>query len=694
MKQPGRKCRFFILILTSLFIITASSAVLFVYLFPKDKLLGILTTEVEKSLKRRISVTDIEYSFRGVLLKNVILFDGNTKEDPVLAAASETSVRFSLFSLFYRRLTISDISIDNLKINIVYTNGKSNIEHFLNDIKSIGESRLTTEISKIGLHNARITLAEAPELLKPLSGSYLFNGTLNLSQKGSISIPDAKVMLPEKRGIVNADLIVSTEKFEITGDATLKNCSIPWTYRWGKNVKLPFLSFAGDIKKLSITEKAVNGYINGQSQLRGGKIITANGFCKVDISGGMIYLSNITGGIQSSKLIMKELLISFDGDIVRFHVSTTDADLTEIAPFLPVIPKNTFGKVAGNLKYVNDRYSGVLELKDAGYNREKKLISDVNFSLNIENGIFKKENIEASVFQQPFRVSIASTDGAFNRFYINLHATRFTMQQKEGNVSADLPETIPLSESTPLVVTGNIIIEELLLDTIPVKKLKVNYALNDNKLAFNRFDCNLWSGSVTGRGQVNLSSKSPDVQFSVQFSEIKVQNIGALNEQLKNRAFGNASGRAEGSFSLDSDSDIYKSMKGTMEFSIDRGKLVNTGLQNGLSIWLSELRYKLKDLEFNKIYGNFKISGNTYLINSFIFNAPDIQLKLDGYITNDDKQLNGDLPIILLMFNDNFIKDIPNPARLGLQNRKKGRWYEIPFKQKGDITDPKSFEML
>jgi len=672
----------------------SSGAVLFVYLFPKDKLLDILTTEVAKSLKRKISVTDIEYSFRGVLLKNVILFDGITEEDPVLAAASGTSVRFSLYSLFYRRLSISDISIDNLKINIVYTNGQSNIELFLNDIKSIGESRLTTEISKIGLHNASITLTEAPETLKPLSGSYLFNGTLNLSQKGLISIPDAKVMLPEKRGIVKADIAVSTEKLEITGDARLEKCSIPWTYRWGTNVQLPFLSFAGDVKKLIITKRVVKGQISGRSQLRGGKTLTANGFCKVDIPGEMVYLSNITGSIQSSKLIMKEILISSNGDIARFHISTMDVHLTEITPYLPVVPKNTFGNVSGNLKYVNNRYSGVLELKGAGYNREKKLISDVNCSLDIKNGVFKKENIEASVFQQPFRLSIASTDGAFNRFYINLNAKRFTMKPKEGSASADLPETIPLAESTPLVVTGNIIIEEFLFDAIPVKKLKVNYSFNDNQLAVNRFDCNLWGGSVTGRGQVELSRKSPNVQFSIQFNGIKVQDIGALNERLKNRAFGNASGRAEGSFSLGDDFNIYKSMKGSMEFSIDRGKLVNTGLQHGLSIWLSELRYKLKDIEFNKIYGNFKISGNTYLINSFIFNAPDIQLKLDGYITYDDKQLTGDLPIILLMFNDTFIKDIPNPARLGLQNRKKGRWYEIPFKQKGDITDPKSFTML
>ena len=58
------------------FLIIAASAALFLYFFPKEKLLGIITSEVEQSLKRKLSIGDLDYGLKGISIKNVTIYDG------------------------------------------------------------------------------------------------------------------------------------------------------------------------------------------------------------------------------------------------------------------------------------------------------------------------------------------------------------------------------------------------------------------------------------------------------------------------------------------------------------------------------------------------------------------------------------------------------------------------------------------
>jgi hypothetical protein len=686
-KHPSRKFKLTVIIITSLFIITAATAALFLYLYPKDKLLNILISEVEHSLKRKIIVTGIDYSIRGIILRDLTIYDGETPEDPVLTSADKASIRFSLFSLFYKRLSISTIAIDDLKINIIYSDGLSNIERLLEDIKGRGKTPLTTEISRITLNNARINLGEAPDVLKPLSGGYIVNGTVDISEKGRISLSDSEITLPKKRGIISGNISISTDtpNLEISGSVKLNNCSILWTYEWGEDVQLPFISYSGMVKNLSITKNIVQGYVSGSSQMRGNKTLHAKGFCKVDIPGKMVYLSNVSGSLQSSKVTIKELIFSFGGKIIRSNFTPMQVYLSDLSPYLPSIPKDSYGYVTGNLRFADNRYNGDIEFTNAGYNKAENLISDINGSIVLENNIFKKENIPLLIHEQPFRLSIASTDGELNRFFINLKAQRFAIKQ-----SGDKKKLPDLNVTIPFEVLGNIDIDDLSIDDIHTSKLLMNCSLKKKIVEINRLNCKFMGGSIQGRGSVDLSRRTPHIDFSVQFRDVKVQHISNLSEKFKNRVFGIASGEADIKFILEKDYSIQNSLRGNMEFNIDKGKFVNTGIQNSLGIWLSELRYKLRDLEFNKIYGNFNISGQTYIINSFIFIAPDIRLKVDGYI---NRNLEGDIPINL-EFNDNFIQDLPNPARLRLLQHKKGSWYQRKIQVKGDITDSKNYKIL
>lgn len=686
MKHPSKKFKLVIIIITSLITIAAATAALFLYVYPKDKLLSLLISEVEQSLQRKITVSDIDYSFRGIILRDLIVYDGGSSEAPILTSAERASIRFSLFSLFYKRLSISTIAIDDLKINIIYTDGLSNIQRLLEDIKSEGGTPLTTEISRITLNNARITLGEAPDVLKPLSGEYTVNGTVDISEKGKILLSDSRVILPKKRGIATGDIAISTDThFEINGYVKLNNFSILWTYEWGDSTLLPFISYTGSVKKLRITKNIVQGWVNGSSQMRGNKTLQANGFCKVDIPGKIVYLSNVTGALQNSKVTIKELIFSFGGKIIKSNYTNLNADLADLSPFLKSIPENSFGYVNGNLRFANNRYNGSIELRDVGYNKTDNLISDINGSIVLENNVFKKENVHLLIHGQPFRLSIASTDGELSRFFINLKAQKFSI--KQGEDKKKLPD---LNVTIPFEVSGIIGIESLAIGDLHSSDLLVNCSLNQNIIEINRLNCKFMGGRVLGKGRVDLGRETPSIDFTVQFSDVKVQNISSLSEKFKNRVFGIANGGADVKFTLEKDFTIQRTLRGKMEFNIDKGKFVNTGIQNNLGIWLSELRHKLRDLEFNKIYGNFNIAGQTYIINSFIFIAPDIRLKVDGYL---NENLEGDIPINL-EFNDNFIQDLPNPARLRLLQYKRGSWYQRKIQVKGDITDSKNYTIV
>ena len=157
---------------------------------------------------------------------------------------------------------------------------------------------------------------------------------------------------------------------------------------------------------------------------------------------------------------------------------------------------------------------------------------------------------------------------------------------------------------------------------------------------------------------------------------------------MTNRMFGTASGEANINFSYGQ--SIFKSLKGNTEIVIDKGKFVDTGIQDGLGLWLSELKYKLKNLEFNKIYGNISLNNDTAIINSFIFNSDDIRLKMTGAINTS---LVTPHMGISLEFHRRFLHDIPTPAaRLGLDKYLNGNWYIIPFTAQGDISVGKNIK--
>lgn len=667
------------------------SLAIYLYRFyPKEKLLPIITGKAEEALKRKISIKGIDYSLKGILLVKPAIYSNGDGCGEVLASADIAVIRFSIAKILLRReFEIRFIGLENLYLNICFSDGSSNIERLIRDIMSDAESSMRAKVDSIQLSRARISLKDPPSYLKPLAGSYTVDATLGLREKNEISITDCTVVLPEKRGTLHPelDLAIKEDDFTLSGYVELDKCSLLWVYLWGNNLTLPYQEVSGRVRELKITKRSVEGFLKGTSMLSNGRPLSVNGYCKVGIPEERVFISNAQGSVQTSSFLVEEFLFNFSGDIKTFRIRNINAQIADVAPIVSFLPAELFGTVSGNLSFGKGAYDGSLTLS-LGYDSRSKIVKDLSGSLRIHNSTIPRSSLPLLLYGQPAEISISSGDGRFKRINLAIRAADLTIPAEGKGGGSQGVNYIDL----PCELFGGIEIGTLRLDGANLNRISASYTFSGKRLSINPVSGQFMGGEIKGKGAVDFTRHRPRIEYSLGFSGVKMQNLGGLGERFKDRVFGVAVGRAEGDFVIEESAGFANSLRGKIEFSIDRGKLVNTGIQNGLGIWLEELKYKLKDLEFNRIYGNITMAGNAFQINSFIFSAQDIRLRMDGSI---NRELEGDLKIDL-EFTRKFIEDVPNPAIfLQLNKYKRGRWYLLPFQAKGkDVTDSRNIKKL
>ncbi|MCP4763718.1 MAG: AsmA-like C-terminal region-containing protein, partial [archaeon] len=444
-----------------------------------------------------------------------------------------------------------------------------------------------------------------------------------------------------------------------------------------------------------VTKTSLEGSAEGVSTLTNLKSLHVKGSWRANIPRRKVTLYNLSGKINNSKFIVNNFQFNTKGIKYRFNITDIDVNVNDLKPILTFLPTRLYGRVTGNISLENRLYNGTFNFKNIGYNKKAGTISNINTDIIIKNNSFYKENFQALIYSQPCLVSIATTDNNFKKIALNITAKEFHFKHNGDSFS----EYKDSSNELGFKISGRIDIDNLFIEKYNFSNFSLNYSLFQRNLVIERIMSKFMGGNVNAKGNFDIFKDNPDARFSISFKKIKVHNLARLSEKYNGRLFGVATGEANFKFKISRNSSISDSLSGNMKFFIDKGKIVNTGIQKGLGIWLSELEYKLKDLEFDKIYGNFRLTGRDYYINSFLFNAPDIKLKLDGYfsrMTQDDTKLPGDIKIGL-EFNKNFIKDVPNITRAftRLSLTKRGKLYTKSFRAYGDdVTDSKNIKPL
>jgi hypothetical protein len=679
------------------------------YFYPEDSVKEIIRNKTEILLNRKVEIGSLHYSPKGIVISDVTISEkSGDNTETVLVKADEAVITFSLISIIKKDFIIRSLYFSGLELNLIFDQDeKTNIEKIINELKDKtstdkeqgndnGEKNI--KLSKVILNDCRLKLTNPPKFVRPLEGEYRISSTLLIEKNSIIDVTDTKITLPQKRGVLYPELRIETAgEFTIKGRVKLENASLQWVYKIPQNDPgLPFDVVNGQISDFEITKNYIKGHAKATSTLKNSKsILSADGWCTVEIGSRSVYLKDITGKINSSSANVDNMMISArQGAVKKFGFSNITFQLSDLRQILNSLPSGLSGTAKGGLSFDGNTYNGKIELSNVGYTDNTEIFSGMNTTVDINNNIIRKENIPVTLLGSRSTVSIATTDNKFKNFYLSVNSDKININNinlKGNQGQGGSQGGTPAGNKTliPVNVTCKLNVQEILYDDFIFKNTNANISATGNIIKINNMETSILSGKISGIGTVNISGAVPAVQTSLRYNNIKIHDITFKNDKLNKRLFGFAEGTAN--INLIVKDNAAETFKGNAVFTVTKGKVVNTGIQDGLIVFLSELRYKLKDLEFNKIYGNVVIAGNNFQINSFIFNSEDLRLSINGKINKD--LIAQDMKM-KLEFNNHFIKDLPRPAILAFGEYLSGKWYVIPFSLNGNITESKNIKML
>lgn len=694
------------IVFITLIVLGAGGLALLRYFFSEEKIKDIIVNEAANLMHHKIEIDDLRYGFGGVIITGILIYDGTDDDSPVLLKASSIDLGFSLFDLIKQKLNIKDITITDLELTtVIDANNDSNIKKlFKNMKKTEGKSTISTNVSRIRLKNAHLFLVAQKGVYAPLAGEYVISTEINMLQKGKMQFEDCYLKLPDTRGDMLPNIFITRENGStiISGDVGLQNTSLLWVYKWmaRPSEMVPYNVVNGIVKnfKIEITPTG-NVIIEGNVRitstiLNHPYILRANGFCRVDIKGRSILIYDINAQIDSSSVVLNKLLLDFRGNLISFDAKNAAANIMHLRSLIPLIPSKISGYVSGDLSYASGQFTGALALQNAGFDVQSGLLTGVNGKISINANRVRETGIPIILMGNPCTASLATIDNNLKNLFIDIKGEKFIIkgssEKGQGKETSAATQMLLGTEKSqvPLVINGRLDFGTIQYNKLTFGDTSINYSLTGNTLSIQRLTTKFLKGTINGDGRVLLKEKNSEAALRVNFYSIALQDFSSLLPNFEGRMYGSLSGKGNVGFLLSR--NFLNTVRGSTAFQIDHGKIVNTGIQNGLGIWLSELKYKLTDLEFNAITGEVDVAGKNLMINKFLFNSEDIRIRLQGKL-NDD--LEADNMNISLEFTPRFIQDVPTIA-LGLQHRKNDNWYTIPFIANGKITDGKNIKMV
>lgn len=682
-----------------LLLLFTTGTAIFIYFFPEEKALDFIKNKTEESLKTRVEIENLNYGLKGVTLKNITIYNADEEEkDSELLKIEEASILFSIFSILRDEIHIWSINLKGLNVNFFFNDkGEHNFNTLIKNISSNKDEKSKNKersiiISRVNIEDTTLNLGNLPKKFRPLHGEYKLEGAIDFKDNNIYYIHNSRIILPEGRGVARPRVnLTFTDAFSIKGEVDLEKCSLIWVYRFAQNdPNLAFETVTAVVDNLEITSNYVKGRARGFSTLKKTeKKVNVDGWCNVDINTLLVSIYDVKGKLDSTSFNLDSLVIAGSrGSLVSFKATNANASIFDLRLLLDFLPNGLYGGVKGNLSFDGKRYNGRLDFSGCGLIKETEIFSGLSTEIIINNNEFKKENVPVKLLGENSTLSIATTDENFKSFYVFLQSNKINLNEIIDRQTALSTKKIKPGKETDIAVNGKIVLNDVTYDKMMFKNTNLDFSFTGKDILINKINTSTLSGIITGNGRVNLSDSVPSINASLDFKDLKLQDFPYENENLKNRFFGFADGNV--ALSIIPGKNAGESIRGKVVFNITKGKVVNTGVQNGLILFLAELRYKLKDLEFNKIYGNIDLDTGKYNINSFIFNSEDIRLSLNGTLERD---LNAKDMQMKLEFNNHFIKDIPRPAVAFLNKYQNGKWYIMPFVISGDITNSKNINL-
>lgn len=126
-----------------------------------------------------------------------------------------------------------------------------------------------------------------------------------------------------------------------------------------------------------------------------------------------------------------------------------------------------------------------------------------------------------------------------------------------------------------------------------------------------------------------------------------------------------------------------QNLTGPVSFRIGRGKIKDSFFQKGILTGpLHKIEEKFSDIEFVSGVADLTLSRGALSIRRLYFDADEWSVTLRA---EADKDLQGKAALDF-RFRESFIANVANPLHLGIEGRKEGEFYDLPFACRGNIA--------
>lgn len=670
-------------------IITSALVVTF---FPRDMLSRIITGIARDATGRELVIGSVNYSPFGANFDDIVFHDGPDRTSPVLFRARNLSVRFSLLPLLRKKVELRRITFTGLSVTVQYADGRFNIQKLLDDLSSGSgqKSSVQTTVPDLVFKDAEVKIESLPDQFKSARGIYQFSGKLDFGGK-RIRGENVHFTLPSNRGVINGSFSFDTTHgvpLNITGTGTIEDLELTWLYQMINNPSIPFTRASAELPEFRYTK----GHLIAPRVIASGKLTTGN---TLRVTGGLdlalprviVQIHDAAAEVANSTAEFSRFTVNTTSpQVISFQARTADLMLQDI---LPIIGKDLAfisGRFKGSTSFIAEKLSANGELSEASLRMGKAVCSIPASNILLTNNRFSVENIPFRLNSRPGTLSLASNREDFTDFSANINFPALAESDLQGLAIPALgggQKATHGKDLKPFRARGIVTIGATEFKKIALSGVSVTYNFDGKTISLPAIRLRALDADITGSADIVASEARMPLTLKLAFQNLKVQRLAEIEAEFGNRIFGFARGRADLRIDLKAPVPI-DTLAGHCEFAIDKGKLVNTGLQNNLGFLLDSLKFKLRDLEFNTIYGNFDIDGSQYSIRSLLFNSRDIRLSLKGDV---NKSKAGDLDM-RLEFNSDFIADVPNITYTVINRYKSGKWFVIPIKIKGkDVTD-------
>lgn len=678
-----RLAKYIVTAVTAILIITSASFLLLILLFPRDRISDFIIETANEKLHRTVTIGSLNYGFGGFLINDLALKDREPQKKDLLKAQS-VLIRPSLKDLIRGKIVIRSAQLEGIVLHLSFDDeGKNGIDRLLEDIpetkseKDEKEKNASLPFRSLRIIESKVIVRNAPGDASAINGTYALDTTILPVDKG-LKVEDTKIELPGKSAIIEPELIISLKPFSIKGKTDIRSVNLQVIYDWRGAKGIPYQIVDGTVEDLEITESAIRGHAIVTSSLSdSNSLLHADGLCRVDLKKELVQVTEVKGRIESSSFILEKLYLDFNGNLLNLQVRNAAVKLQEVAPAIPSFPTGLSGEVKGSVGFDQQGIDASITTQNVGFYSGTSIVSGLSIPVEVIDSRFKISGVQCKILGYPATVDAASLDNSLKNYFANVHFPEIEIKPSKGSGSGT-------NLDVPFSLRGRISAHTITYDSLTAKDIKAVYSVGGKTITVSRFTASLFGGSAAGTATISNAGSFMRGKAELRFSQWRLQDIATLSKKFTGRFFGVASGRAVVAFG--NSSSLLDSLTGNVEFQIGNGKIADTGIQNGLGLLLSELKYKLKDMEFSTIYGNIAMEPTLFNIRSFIFSSDEVRLRLNGGVRSDFISPGG--LNIQLEFTPAFIEDLPGPALslIRFDRYRSGNWYILPFMLKGDIT--------